>query len=199
MDEDVGTVAEIDAGAVRPPRLGMEAHYGDEILLAARGRLRAESLQTKSLTRSSAELRPGRSRGSRENRSAPENFSTGKQVQRRQQPLPDEPGHPRWAGRQPLGAPTTRSGKRGGRFGKARKGRRSCSSRIGRQKRRERRAGQDAQGQGRQDGLRGRAAVAAHLQAVHGVQRRASRRVGAEAATGRSAARMGRSPVTPRK
>ena len=32
-------------GALRPSRLGMEARYGEEILLAARGRLRAESLR----------------------------------------------------------------------------------------------------------------------------------------------------------
>ena len=31
-------------GAGRPPRLGTEAHYGEEILLAARGRLREEGL-----------------------------------------------------------------------------------------------------------------------------------------------------------
>ena len=45
MDEDVGTVAEINAARLRPSRLGMEARYGEEILLAARGRLRAESLR----------------------------------------------------------------------------------------------------------------------------------------------------------
>ena len=44
MNEDVGTVAEIDQARERPSRLGMEARNDEEILLAARGRRRAESL-----------------------------------------------------------------------------------------------------------------------------------------------------------
>ena len=52
------------------------------------------------------------------------------EVQRRQQPLPDEPGASATDGETTVGAPTTRFGKRAGRSARARKGRRFCSSRI---------------------------------------------------------------------
>ena len=54
--------------------------------------------------------------------------------------------------------------------------------------------GKAAQGPGRQDDLRGREAGKADLQAVHGVQCRAGRRVGVEAALYASTARMGCPP-----
>ena len=44
MNEDVGTVAEIDQARYDRHDLGTEAQYGEETLLATWGRLREESL-----------------------------------------------------------------------------------------------------------------------------------------------------------
>ena len=92
-----------------------------------------------------------------------ENFSTGKRLHRRQQPLPDEPRYPRWTRRQPMGNLQPDSGSGRDRSARARKGRRSCSSQIATRGPRRTRNGQTMKNKEGKNDLRRTKARDAHL------------------------------------
>ena len=97
MVEDVGTVEEINAGAARPARLEEWRRGMAKKSFWQRGEDYAEKVSEELIEQIKAGVAPWQKPWKPGEQISPENLSTGKTLQRRQQPLPDEQGYPSMA------------------------------------------------------------------------------------------------------